>query len=233
MRYMQSYQDIKKFAPDSAELIRHTPGPAITISRQYGCHGTAIGQKLVAAINHKREVMRKHGEQWKFISKEILERAAQELNMTPEMLSDISFAQRNDMFSNMTSLFSNSFYASNTKIKNTIARFIYTFAASGNVVIIGRAAEAITKDIKRSIHVKLVAPFETRAAWVRDEENLPLEMARKKCAEEDEKRAMFRRYFESDRDDLEYFDATINMSKMTDDEAVEMIMILAEARGFI
>lgn len=229
--YMKNRSGAKK-VPDNKALQKHTPGPLITISRLYGCHGSAIGHQLVDAINQKNAARNRNTDQWRFISKEILENSAQELNMTPDLLDDLSFEQRNDIFSNLATFFSNSYYATNTKIKNTIAKVIYNYAEEGNVVITGRAAEAITKDIQRAIHVKLVASLDARAEWVRDEEALSLDAAKKLCNEEDEKRAAFRRYFEGDKDDIEYFDAILNVSKMSLDEIVEVIFLLAEQRGF-
>lgn len=228
-----SRRQAKRKTTSKNELINFTPGPVITISRDYGCHGSSIGHLLVKTINHKNKARRKNEKEWKFVSKEILEQSAKELNMSKELLNDMSFAQSNDIFSNMTSLFSGSFYASNTKIRNTIAKIIYSFADQGSCVIIGRASEAITKDIKRGLHVRLVAPLEVRAQWVADEEDLPLDDARKRCETEDVKRQKFRQYFEGKRNDLEYYDLTLNVSKMTTEEVVEVILILAEARGFL
>lgn len=230
--YMNRRQ-AKPKRPTAEELDPYIPGPAITISRDYGCHGSAIGLMLVQTINHKNQARRKNTREWKFISKEILEQSAKELNMTPDSLSNLSFTQKNDIFSNLSTFFSSSFYTNNTKMRNTIAKIIYNFAETGNCVIIGRAAEAITKDIKRSLHVRLVAPLDVRAQWVADEEDLSLDDARERCTQEDEKRERFRTYFEGKNDDLEYYDLTINVSKMTPEEAVEVILILAEARGFL
>lgn len=215
------------------ELNKFVPGPVITISRDYGCHGSSIGLMLVNTINHKNKSRRKNTNDWQFISKEILEQSAKELNMKRDTLDVVSFAQNDDVFSNITSLFSGSFYASNTKIRNTIAKIIYNFAEEGNCVIIGRAAEAITKGIKRSLHVRLVAPLETRAQWVAEEEDLSIDEARSRCEQEDDKREKFRQYFEGKRSDLEYYDLTVNVSKMTNEEVAEVILILAEARGFL
>lgn len=230
--YMNRRQ-AKPKKPSAEELDIYIPGPAITISRDYGCHGSSIGLMLVETINHKNKSRRKNTKEWQFVSKEILEQSAKELNMNRERLDTLSFNQKNDIFSNITSFFSSSFYTNNTKVRNTIAKIIYNFAETGNCVIIGRAAEAITKDIQRSLHVRLVAPLEVRAQWVADEEDLSFDEARRRCEAEDEKREKFRQYFEGKRNDLEYYDLTLNISKMTAEEAVEVILILAEARGFL
>ncbi len=232
MQYMYSREAQKREKLSEQELQRHTPGPVITISREFGCKGSKVGRMLVEAINRKNAETRRRPEPRRIVSKQKFDEAARELHVTPEYLSDMSFKDRNDMFSNLTMFLADNFYASGTRLKNTIAKYIYQFAESGNSVIIGRASEAITKDIARAIHVKLEAPLEYRAQTIARRENITPEAATLRCQEEDKKRAQFRRYFEGKRSDLEYYDLTFNVSKMTTEEIVEVIFLLGEARGF-
>lgn len=230
-QFLNQRETRTKMRPSYDDLLKYSPGPVITIAREYGCKGSTIGIMLVEAINRKNQELKKSSK-WRFISNEVIDKAAEDLNMSPELLSEISFKVRSDVASDLTQMFAQGDYASNTKIKNAIARHIYTFAEQGHAVIIGRAAEAITKDIKRSIHVKLVAPLTIRAMAISDKENISLENARKRCDEEDTKRMAFRRYFEADRNDSEYYDLTYNVARMTPEEIVESIMIIGESRGF-
>ena len=204
----------KKAKPDPQQA---DGGPVITISRQYGCHGQSIGIKLVEAINRRNQVNNRHCV-WQFISKEILY----------ELTTNV----RDDIFSNLTTFFADNYYTDSTRRCNTIARILYSYAQAGNVVILGRAGESVTKNMKRSLSIKLEAPIEIRARRVSDEENISFDAARRMCLDEDAKRLAFRQYFEGKSPDVDFFDAVLNLGKLTDDEAMEVIMILAEARGF-
>lgn len=212
--------------------IYHSPGPVITISRQYGSRGSEIAEKLTSVINERNRRLG-HGKEWRYISKEILEDAAKELNMTTDLTEQLSSASHNDIFNNLAMFMSDDFYTTNTKVKNTIAKVIYSFAAQGNVVVLGRGAEAIVKDIYRSLKVKITAPLEFRAHHVSQREHMSLGDARKRCVEEDKKRDQFRRYFEGAKDDADYYDVTFNSSMLSDNEIIEMIIIVAETRGYI
>jgi len=101
------------------------------------------------------------------------------------------------------------------------------------VVIVGRAAEAITKNFTNSLHIKLQAPLEWRAKIVADAEGMTLQEARRVAQEMDHRRSSFRNYFEKERPDIDYFDLFFNSSTLSEDEIVETIVILAESRGFV
>ncbi len=230
LKYMKDRTGQKK-GPITAPVYR-SPGPVITISREYGTRGMEIGARLATVINERNKRLGV-GTDWRFISKEILEDAARELNMTPELIESLSFSTQNDVFDNLTMFFSNDFYTANTKAKNAIAKVIYGFAAQGHVVVVGRAAESIVKDITKSLRLKIEAPLDYRARVVSELENMSVSDAKKKCLEMDKKRQQFRRYFENERPDIDFFDLSFNASTLSDDEIIEMILVVAETRGFI
>ena len=230
LKYMKERTGQKK-GPITAPVYR-SPGPVITISREYGTRGMEIGARLATVINERNKRLGV-GTDWRFISKEILEDAARELNMTPELIESLSFSTQNDVFDNLTMFFSNDFYTANTKAENAIAKVIYGFAAQGHVVVVGRAAESIVKDITKSLRLKIEAPLDYRARVVSELENMSVSDAKKKCLEMDKKRQQFRRYFENERPDIDFFDLSFNASTLSDDEIIEMILVVAETRGFI
>ncbi len=230
LKYMQERSGRAKGSVTAP--IYHSPGPVITISRQYGSRGTEIAEKLTQVINDRNKRIG-HGKEWRFISKEILEHAARELNMTAELTRQLSESSHNDIFNNLTMFMSDDFYTTNTKVKNTIAKVIYAFAAQGHAVIVGRAAEAIVRDIYKSLKIKIAAPLDYRIHQVIEREHLSPGDAKKRCIEEDKKREQFRRYFEGNKDDTDYYDVTFNSSMLSDNEIIEMIVIVAETRGYI
>ncbi len=212
--------------------ISLSDGPVITISREYGCPGKRVGKYLAEVLSEK---LKHNGstKEWRFLSKEILEESARELKLTPALVKNLSEYKNRSMFDNLALFFSDTYYPSDAKINNTIANFIHTAATEGNVVIVGRAAEAITKNFKRSFHVKLVAPLEWRAEVISNLYGKTISEAKKEAIEMDKRRSLFRHYFEKDVPDVEFYDATFNCKEMTDDEIVELMVIIAETRGFI
>ena len=207
-------------------------GPVITISREHGCFASHIAKTLAETLTHKNELAGKDIV-WRVISKEIIEESAKELKLSPELTQNLTEFRTRGFFENIALFFSDSFYPGDVKVRNTIARFIYNVASEGNVIIIGRAAEAHTKKFEKAYHVKLVAPLEWRAQQLSILLNKSVSDARKEAIEVDKRRRQFRNYFEKNHPDVEYYDTFFNSSSMTEDEIVEMIVIAAETRDFV
>lgn len=228
IKYMKERSGQKK-QPGTSDTL---PGPVITISRECGCHGKRIAERLAALLNMKASKLGVE-KQWRWISKEILERSAKELKLTPSLLKDLSDKKQTSFFENLALFFSDAYYPGDAKIKNTIAKFIHEEAAEGCVIIVGRAGEAITKDIKQSFHVKLEAPLDWRVESVMENKGISASEARKTCIEQDKSREQFRDYFEKDRPDVDFFDLRINTKSMNDDEIVDLLLSVIDSRGFL
>ncbi len=209
-----------------------SPGPVITISRDYGCPGRRIARRVAETFTEKN-LRHGHLKEWRWISKEIIEESARELKLSTPLMKELAEYKQKGFFENLALFFSDEFYPGDAKIKNSIAKFIYTAAAEGNVVIVGRASEAITKNFEKSFHVKLLAPLDWRVEVIANSCGMTLQEAKKELNEMDRRRKLFRNYFERDREDVEYFDAFYNCATMTDEEIVESILIVAETRGFV
>jgi len=228
LKYMRERND--KRTSSAPDIV--APGPVITISRDYGCPGRRIARLLSETLT-KKNLNLGSSVKWKWISKEIIEKSAQELRLSPTITKELSDYRARGFFENLALFFSDEFYPGDVKIKNTIARFIYNAAAEGNVVIVGRAAESITKHFEKSLHIKLQAPLEWRTRQVADSYGMTMSDAKKEVLEMDKRRSQFRNYFEKDLPDIEFFDMFFNVESMTDEEIIEMIIIIAETRGFV
>jgi len=229
LKYMRERTGRKKGgnAPDF-----DSPGPVITISRDYGCPGRRLARKLSETLTAKNKSLG-NTKEWRWFSKEIIEESARELKLSPGLMQDLSEYKERGFFENLALFFSDEYYPSDVKIKNTIAKFIYNASLEGHVVIVGRAGEAITKNFKNSLHVKIQAPLDFRAQKVADDQGMTLQEARKEAIEMDNRRTAFRNYFEKEKPDIDYFDIFFNSSTLSDDEIIESIVILAESRGFV
>lgn len=172
-------------------------------------------------------------DEWKWLSKEIIDESAHKLKMTPSLVNEISIKKERGFFENLALFFSDEYYPTDGKVQNTIAGFIHDAAQEGYVVILGRAAEIITQHFINAIHIKLFAPVEWRNEIISIEENVSISTAKKLCAENDHQRETFRNYFRGNKDPLSFYDMTFNCKTLTDEEIIEMILILAESKGFV
>src|SRR5512133_2244591 len=130
------------------------PGPVITISREYGCPGKQIAEKLCNALTDK---LKSRGEksEWRWVSKEILTEAANELQVNPEEIKYVFDYEQKGILDDILKAQGQRYYKNDRKIRNTIGNVIRSFGIQGNVIIVGRAGVVLTKDIPRSLHISL------------------------------------------------------------------------------
>ncbi|MBT8334471.1 MAG: hypothetical protein HKP41_16210 [Desulfobacterales bacterium] len=112
--------------------------------------------------------------------------------------------------------------------KELFAHFIraavYELAALKNVVIVGRGGQAILKDIPGTLHVRVIAPFETRATRLMEQRGDDENNAQRIIRQSDrDSSGYLSTYFDASIDDNDLYDLVINTRAMTLNESVEMI----------
>lgn len=201
--------------------------PIITISREYGCFATETAQNLASVLTEKTKV------KWSFVTKEILEESAKELQVSKHEIAHLFGADEKSFLGDLILSFSKSKYASDSNIKNTIQAVVRKYAESGNTIIVGRAGCVIAKDIPDSMHIKLVAPFLERVKRIQEKYKLNEDEARKKVIYTDDKRHKFMSFFKGDIPDSELFDLVLNNYKLSEREIIDVVMKLMKVRGFL
>jgi cytidylate kinase len=204
-------------------------GPVITISREYGCYGNEIGQLLTETINKEREEI----EEWVFVSHQVLHDASEALEAKPNEISHIFGAKEKSVFGDLVSLFSKDKYLSDIQIKRTIAQIVRSYSEQGNAVIVGRAGCVIAKHIKRSVHIKLMAPFSWRVNAIKNRFNLSISEATEMVKETDKRREAFMEFFRGNKPDSEHFDLILNRASIPSEDIVSHIIALAKERGVL
>jgi cytidylate kinase len=205
-------------------------GPVISITRNIGCFASPIAEKLVSKINNNLGNENKN-RQWSWISKEILEKSAQELKTDPENIAPIFSAKEKSFFEDLATSFISKYYVSDSNIIATIKAVILSYAHVGNIVIVGRASQIISKEIKKSLHIKLIAPLEYRVKQIADKHHLEPKKAKKLVTDTDTQRTNFMKLFMGDTPELNFYDLIINRSKYSEDYIVDLIYKLAQDRN--
>lgn len=212
------------------ETTKKSPGPVITISRDFGCPANLCANDLAELLT---KVDNGGKEPWKVISKEILEKAAKELGLTPEKIEFVFKFEKRSAIDEIIEALSSKYYKSERKIKNTIREVIRTMGEHGRVIIVGRAGSAILNDIPNSLHVKLIANLDYRVDGVSRRHEITHNEARKLTIDMDKKRKQLRNEFAGKNlDDVDY-DIIINCERLKSQEVVDIIAKAAEVHGLI
>mgnify|MGYP006284677605 CR=1 FL=1 len=210
----------ERHVPKKAPKPKKKSGPVVTISREYGCQGKTIANRLAKRLENE---LGEHRE-WKVISKEILDQAAQSLGLEPEKISYVFNFEKRGIIDDIIAAFTDKYYKSDRKIRNTFRDVIRSFGEEGHSIILGRCGATITRDIEKSLHVRLIAPEDFRIDRISKRLNIPYKDAEKEVQEMDQKRAELRNSFAGRNiDDVDY-DLIFNVGSMDDEQIVEMIL---------
>jgi cytidylate kinase len=115
------------------------------------------------------------------------------------------------------------------EMMSTIIREI---AASGRVVILGRGSQMILRENPRVLNVLCVAPAEVRWMRIAEQDSVTVEEAKKRAAQRDQARAAFhRKFWKVDVEDPSLYDITIDTSRLSYDQAAEVIATAARLKA--
>ncbi len=193
-------------------------GPLVTISREFGCPAKQIAEKLSKALSVE------FGEEWNWISKEIMEELSKELHLNPSVTKDLSNYEDRKISDYIALLLSSDYYPGESRIKNTMADIIMSFAYQGNVVIVGRAGYLITQHVLHAYHVRLVAPYDWRVDRIAETRKLSYPDAMKYVNEISKKREQFLKFYSNKGTNEDIFNDEFDTSILSDEEIVVKIV---------
>jgi cytidylate kinase len=215
---------------ESAETSSAIKKPVVTISREFGCPSKRIAQELTETLNRLHNDVK--GPRWRFISKEIVERAAKELDMKPTDIQFMLSSGEKGLLQDVLASFSNA-YISNHRIKTTIRKIMLDIADAGNAVIVGRGGVGVLNDHPLSLHVRLQAPVEWRIQEICKLREVSVDEALKLAVETDKKRKSLIELVSGKPFDLNMFHVILNCSTLTRDEIIHTIINLMIRKNMI
>ncbi|TAL68364.1 MAG: cytidylate kinase-like family protein [Bacteroidetes bacterium] len=201
-------------------------GPVITISREIGCFAGDIAEKLVQRINYE-PVTTDSKKKWNWISKEILEKSAEELKIKPERISHIFEAKKKVLLQDLADSLIKKYYVSDSQIIATIHHIIQSFAYEGRIVIVGRAAAVITNEMARALHIKLIAPVDFRIKLLCTNLKVTKKEAKSSIEDYDRKREAFIKFFRGTKPENDFYDVILNRANFDEEKIVDIIYDLA------
>lgn len=172
----------------------------ITIGRQFGSGGRAIGKRVAEELGIP------------FYDKELIKKIAQESGFSKEILEDYDEKPTNSFLYSLSLgayTYGNSFTGvpempMSDKIFVIQSDTIKEIAKQGSCVIIGRCAESILKDYLPHLSVFVHADLDYRIGRVAEYENISPDVASELIRKTDKKRANYHNYYS----DLKWGDAT-------------------------
>jgi len=199
-----------------ADEQSRTPGPFLTISRQYGCHGYFLGLLLVDMLNSNLPGERNP---WKVYQREILEHLSQETDVAADVLNRLRRERPRllvDFFRNL----SPKRKPGGFEIRNRIANIIRGLAYEGHAIIIGMGGAGATADIENGLRIRLEGPKDWRVNRVVEAEGVSPVEARLLLQKHDKQRDHLRqiyatRFHREPAFDMVYDASSFSLAQMT------------------
>jgi len=208
--------------------VNDQPGPVICISREVGCGGFNIAQKLATELD-------KHGncKKWRVLSKEILEGNALQLIREPNQLRSYLNEGDKGLYDEILNAFGEKRNKRSLKINQIFNDLITSFASDGHCIIVGRGSHIISIDIEKSVFIKLIGSYEWRVKQIMEKNNLNRREAEDFMEEtENEQQYYLKQIVDENNNDVE-FDLIINLSKMNTTEVIDFIKFAAQTKGLL
>jgi len=201
----------RKFAPS-----KHRP--TITISRQIGCGSMAIAAELC-------EWMQAHASEpchWSVVDKNLVEKVLEEHKLPMELakfMPEDRVSSIQDAVEEILGL-----HPSSRTLWQQTSETILHLAEHGQMILMGRAANVITRSMPNVFHVRLIAPQDIRVQQVMARGQLDAKAALKLVKQVDlGRRRYLKDHFHTDIDDSLQYDLLINTGRLTHHTVVHLI----------
>lgn len=201
------------------------PPPFITISREPYAGAWTMAQQLVQALNQSET----DEYQWTCWDRELVEKVAADFHLSEEAVDAIEDDRHSWLtdFLSSISLSDMPNTADEARIYERVAHSIRKLAASGRAIIVGRGGIFITRHMPGGIHIRLVAPFEHRAAFLAQQRGIKPEEAPAILRQLDRNRlAFYKRHWPNETIGPETFAVTINTAEVDVPTMIRIIQSL-------
>jgi len=208
---------------------QQTPlAPFITISREYGSGGFEIGAKIAEILNAENG----SGKIWAAYDRELINGVMDDTGLSSTLTHTLTSNARK----NMTNLIQTSFskFPPQVSVYLKLVETIRIMAVNGNVILVGRASNVITRDLKRGSHIRITAPLEWRIKRISDLMKLSRKDAEKLIIEKNKERDRFvKEYIKFDPEDPLNYDFCLNNTKFSTEEAARLIIAGMKIKGLL
>ncbi len=192
----------------------------ITITREYGCSGYTIAKEIVKILNNGGK---KPEPLWAAYERGVLDRVMKDMGLSSHLTRTFT----DDAQKALTDILKTAFGSlpPQVAVYQKLAETIRLLAANGNVVIVGRAANVITRGMFGGYHVMIIAPMEYKVKNVMKLKNITKKEAEKLVIENTSRRENYiREYVNFDITDPKNYDLVINLAHHTTNGVAQLII---------
>lgn len=187
------------------------PWPLITVSRQFGSLGAAIGKRVAELTGFSC---------W---DQEVVHAIARQTG-APERLVALLDERARDAIDDLITATLRVVRGEEQEYTQQLARIVHTLERSGAAVIVGRGAQFILAP-DRALKVRVVAPFDRRVEGYAKRQGISVAESERVTRETERDRLAYaRQRFDKDVTDPVHYDLVLNTGFLSVDQAAELIV---------
>ena len=193
------------------------PKPVITITRQPGCGGEAIAERICAELGLH------------LYSRELVEQIARDAKVSTQLVSSLDEHMRSEL-EEWLAEFQGDRNLSTQAYLESLKNVLFTIAAHGSAVIMGRGANFFLPPDKR-IGLCFVAPLDLRIKNTMKELGLSEKGARERISGlEAEQRRLVEKCFHADIRDATHYHLVVNTALVKPETIVQIVKVALTAQ---
>ncbi len=191
---------------------RTSENPVITISGEPGCGTGSIARMLTQEFGLD------------LFGVELVDLIAKSAHLSRQLVATLDEKTQSAIEDMFAESLCEEHFSSKTYLQNLRA-VVFTIAAHGNAVIIGRGANFLLQPETR-LAIRLIAPFETRLKKVMQDQRLSEKNSRDYIAEIEKQRRLFVcKNFHADIEDPSRYDVVINTATVGATTVIEIVKV--------
>jgi len=204
-------------------------GPFVLISRQYGCPGYALAQRLASRIDAGLPCGTRA---WKVYGKEALAELASQAHLSLEVLERKRLtgpSVMSELFRNLSNEPTPSWW----EIQRRVTGIIHSLAEAGQAIIVGHGGCYATHDLFHGLSIRLEAPFDWRAEQLAACHGVDQATATRQTRQGEQDRAYLHRVYGIRFPRTPVFSLVYDCSLFTLDEMAQHIVCLMRIRHLV
>lgn len=199
----------------------------ITISRQFGAGGKTLGAIIAEKLNYRS------------LDDQIIQAIAKHAKVSKNTVISMERTAGGTLSRMISSMLSRNYmdrltgegrgYMDEEVYVQTLNDVMVKLAAEDNVILTGRGGQYILEDFEGAFHLLLVANKPDRIKFMRQHYKLTDSKAEAAVDSGEKRRAnLYRKFGKKDYNDPSHYHLVINMSRVSLEEAVDMVRTLVE-----
>jgi cytidylate kinase len=203
----------RKAAKELKEKERkHT---TITISREFGCDGYPVAEKLKALLEGRTR------ETWEIMDKALLEETTKKHNLLEGVLSKLG--EKSRVLEDVVSTFSPVWKTEHDYYK-LLCEQLFALAVVGNVIIVGRGGAIVTQGLDNCLHFRLFGSSRCKMQYMSKRIDLPDAELKALIEKKQKERNKFvRDFLNCDAGELHYYHLVFNCDKTPSEKIAHTI----------